>query len=851
MRNFASLIQTTTMRLFFTLLTLLAGCVAPLFAQVSGKILDAQGQPLPFANAIVYQGEKLIKGAVSDADGVFSIDGVKKGNYTLRLQMIGYEIKDIPVSVVQAKRPVFVGDVTLSEESHKVDEVSVVAQKQTMKLEIDRKVFDVSQDIASSGGSASDVLENIPSVEVDSEGNVSLRGSQSVTVWINGKAQGLTSDNRGDILQQLPSESIDHVEVITNPSSKYSPEGSAGIINIVLKKDRKAGYYGGVQLSVNSEKGGRVGTNINYCSSKFDAYLNLGYGRRKHSNGGSTERDFLGADGEPTGFLNSSNSGKSKGNHIFLRAGASLHISENDEITLGYMGMFGSGDRNTDIDYELDNYAGFQLLDPYFRTRHSGNSDDMTMNDADLSYRHTWETGHFIEASFNASGWNMDGDTYYDQNTYYYADIPYIDRPLTDEELAAIVHNAYQRQRNTISTKEFEARLDYEQPVGSVGKLEAGYQGNFSRENSPTETFADEACTSSIESLFNRFKYDSDINALYANWKHTLTPIFGYQVGLRGEWWQVRTSSYSFDQEYNGVEPDKFKKNYAALFPTAYLSLKVSEAQELQLNYTRRLQRPWGGQMNSFKNISDSANISFGNPLLTPEYTHSLELNYIRNWDDHTLSLSAYYRPSSDVIQQVSYVEGGVRFTTNQNVARSLSSGLEIVGKNRLWKRLDLTTTLNVFYHKLDGGDFEMTTDAGSRVGIHVDDDDDFSWNVREMASLMLPKEFTFQATFRYEAPTVITQGERKASHVLDAGVRKQFAGRKFNLALNCRDLLDSREWRTTSSGEGFSQESRSWWGGRRFILQFAWSFGNMNAKATAPGRQPASGYGDNGGGDE
>lgn len=166
---------------------------------------------------------------------------------------MGYQTVSRDVTISKSKRDVKLGKITLSEETHQVEEVAVVAQKSTMKLDIDKKVFNVDQDIASAGGSASDALENIPSVEVDSEGNVSLRGSSSVTVWINGKAQGMTSDNRGDILQQLPSESIDHIEVITNPSSKYSAEGSAGIINIVLKRDRKAGYYGGVQVSVNDE----------------------------------------------------------------------------------------------------------------------------------------------------------------------------------------------------------------------------------------------------------------------------------------------------------------------------------------------------------------------------------------------------------------------------------------------------------------------------------------------------------------------------------------------------------------------------------------------------------------------
>lgn len=826
------------MRHFLVFLALSLWCAVSADAQVRGKVVDGQGEPVPFANAVVYQADKIVKGSVTDADGFFDIDGVRKGDYTLRIQMMGYEQKDSKLSLKSDKAAVDMGTIVIAEESHNVEEVSVVAQKQTMKLEIDKKVFDVSQDIASTGGTASDVLENIPSVEVDSEGNVSLRGSKSVTVWINGKAQGLTSDNRADILQQLPGESIDHVEVITNPSSKYSAEGSAGIINIVLKKDRKAGYYGGAQLSLNSEKGGRLGANINYCSPKADAYLNVGYGRRVHKNGGWTRRDFL-TSGEPSGFLNSDSEGKNKGNNYFIRAGFAFRFTDDDELTAGFMGMTGNSKSDRDVNSELGNYANFDLFSPYSRMRHSGGDDDMRLCDFELSFRHTWSTGHFIEASLDASKWKMDGDTYYDQRTYPLAD-------QADEEMEQTAQISYQRQKNTLSIKNIETRLDYERPVAEIGKVEAGYQGDFSRENSPTETFADPECASSIESLFNRFKYDNDIHAIYANWKHTLGSVFGYQIGLRGEWWTVKTASYSFDQEYRGQQPDNFKKSYSDIFPTAYLSFKLPANQELQLNYTRRLQRPWGGQMNSFKNIADSADISFGNPLLTPEFSHSLELNYIKSWDDHTLSASAYYRPTSDVIQQISYVQDGVRFSTNQNVASSLASGVEIVAKNRLWKRLDLTTTVNAYYYKLEGGSFHMATDGGSIVDIAVDDDDDFSWNVREMASLMLPSELTLQATFRYEAPTVVTQGRREAQHVLDCGARKQLAGRRLTLALNCRDILDSREWRTKSSGDGFSQESVSWWGGRRFILQAAWSFGNMKEKAPRRSTQPATGgYGD------
>lgn len=842
-------------RILSCLVALVCVMATALAGSISGIVVDAARQPLPFANVIVYQGETLVKGTVSDAAGEFSIDGLKDGDYLVSFQMMGYETLSRPVKISAAARSVKMGQVTLAEETRQVGEVSVLAQKSSMKLEIDKKVFNVDQDISSIGGSASDVLENIPSVEVDAEGNISLRGSQSVTVWINGKAQGMTADNRGDILQQLPSESIDHVEVITNPSSKYSAEGSAGIINIVLKRDRKAGYYGGVQLNANTNRGSRVGANVNYSSSLLDAYLNVGYGRRVHKNGGWTDRDFL-SQGQATGFLNSTYKGKGTGNHLFVRAGLTWHVTEKDELSAGYMGMFGSGDRKVTYHYTSGNYYGHDLIDPFWRTRVSDQDEDMTMQNADLSYRHQWAAGHFLEASVSKFGWKMDGDTYYDQDTYLYSKLP-ADGPWTDADLDAARANAYQRQKNTIKTGDVETRLDYERAIGDDARLQAGYEGAFSRENSPTETFADRDMTQSIKSLFNRFKYDTDIHALYANWSDRpgSGAVFGYQLGLRGEWWQVRTSSSDYAQEYEGQRPDKFTKSYFSLFPTAYLSFKLGETQELQANYTRRLQRPWGGQMNSFKNISDSTSISYGNPELTPEYTNSLELNYIRNWDSHTLSFSAYFRPTSDVIQQIAYLDGGVRYSTSRNIAKSQRSGFELIGKNKLFTRLDLTSTLNVFYYSLDGGEFAMATDGGRVVDVVVDSDEDFSWSLREMASVMLPKEVTCQATFNFEAPTVISQGKRKASYNLDLGLRRQFAGRKLTAALNCRDVLDSRAWRASTAAEGFRQESRDWRGGRRFILQLSWSFGNMAGKVKPDGRPSASpdmdgGYGGGGGDD-
>ena len=259
--------------MLFSLFLLGTACA---FSQgtVKGNVLDKRvDEALQFVNVTVSrQGEtKTLKGGITDERGAFRVSGLENGNYTLTISFMGYKTLKRNFTISDEKKMVSYGRLYMSEDAKMLNEVTVTGQRSSMKLEVDRKSFDVSQQIINAGGAAADVLENIPSVEVDNDGNISLRGNTSVEVWINGKSSGLTTDNRAEILQQLPAESIERIEVIDNPSAKFSAEGSAGIINIVLKKDRKAGYYGSLQAGGNTDGGANTSGNINYNSSLFDA----------------------------------------------------------------------------------------------------------------------------------------------------------------------------------------------------------------------------------------------------------------------------------------------------------------------------------------------------------------------------------------------------------------------------------------------------------------------------------------------------------------------------------------------------------------------------------------------------
>ena len=807
-------------------LLLLVGVLAPLCAamaqgSVRGKIVDkATGEAVEFVNVVasLKGSDNITGGVITDADGAFRIEGLGYGSYVLTVSYIGYQSTTREFTLSAQAKSAHFKQIAIEEDNQMLGEVEVTGIRSQMKFEIDKKVFNVDQAIAATGGSASDILQNIPSVEVDTEGTVSLRGSESVTVWINGKAQGLTADNQGDILEQMPAESIERIEVITNPSAKYSPEGTVGIINIVLKRDRKAGYYGSAQVGANTMNttdfgGYNASANINYSSGLLDAYANISYRDRRNMNESDSYRETYGA--ADTTYLDQQGRGSMRGGNMFARAGITWHPTAKDHISFDLMGMMGGNSHTNDINYTsgMGNVVGENVV--FKRNRNTQNSGDMLMYNLSLGYKHEWSTTHYLDFTASRHNWGNNGDNFYVDTVYH-------------------SYGSYQLQENKMNNTEYELQLDYENAFNENHKLQAGYRGTFSRDNSEVKTL--EAAFTSPErselienqKLYNAFMYNRDLHALYATYSGKAWKNFGYQVGLRGEVYSVTTDSKHKDESGQLQGNLEELKPVFKLFPSVFLSYQLPNDNELQVNYTKRVRRPWGGQLNSFQNITDSTNILFGNPLLKPEYSNAFELNYLKSWENHMLSVSAYYRTTDDIMQRISYMEGDIMYSTTENVAQSLSSGVEIVGKNRFFGKLDLTTTLNMYYYKLEAFDFLMPNGQN----LHGDASSDFSWNLRMMATMGLPKAWSLQLTGMYNAKSVIAQGYREPTYGLDAGLRKQFAGGKWSFSFNGRDLLNSRRFHSVKFVDGeFYQESSSFRGGRRLSATLTYSFGNMRAK--------------------
>ena len=821
-----------------TLFTLLLLLPLALFAQsagtISGKMIDGENkEPLSFATiAVMHAGSTTpIAGCTSDDEGNFIVTGLKEGDYTVKFSFVGYLSDSRNVSITKNKNRISLGNIVLKGDRKMLKEVVVTEQRSQMTFEIDKRVFSVDQSIASTGGSASDVLVDIPSVEVSNEGVVSLRGSESVTIWINGKSSGLTADNQGDILQQMPAGSIERIEVITNPSAKHSPEGTAGIINIILKRNRKAGYYGSVQAGADSEGGYNAGANVNVSSGKFDAYGGLNYRNMSFENEGYTKTRYFGSNS----YQNQNSTGEHGPNNIFGRAGFTWRMTEKDEVYANLMGMYGKGEHKNNIIAESGALnADGTYGEPNRRTtRNTSQEGSPRMYNVELGYTHRWSDTHYIDFSVGHHEWSQKRDATYLQTTEILGNAPQ-------------TFESYQFQDGENKSGNTEIKLDYEYKINDNNRIEAGYKGDFSDDNSPVITYNGKPhdATNLDKGLYNKFRYKQDTHALYATYSGRVGKL-GFQVGLRGEYWNVRTRSYGYTEEQSGQLPGYTSKDFFKLFPSAFLSYEISEGQEIQVNYTRRLRRPWGGQLNSFQNISDSTNISFGNPNLTPEYSNAYELNYLKNWKNHTLSISGYYRTTDDVIERISYSEGRVIYTTNENVASTQSAGIEIVGKNKLFRILDLTTTVNLFYYKLDAFKYIINNQE-----ITGEADENFSWNARMTASCLLPWGITMQLTGRYNAKRIVAQGYREPNYSLDLGLRKMF-NKNWSVSVNARDLLDSRGWHNITENNSFWRDSKSTRGGRRFGITVTYSFGNMKAKMPKRKQQevPSSGYDDMEGG--
>ena len=814
-------------KFFIAIFFAVLGVAALQAAEITGRVVDADGNVMEFVNVALKMAERdeIVSGGITDLQGNFTLESLPAGKYRLEISFVGYVPYSQTVEVQRLNQTINLKEIKLTEDSQMLGEVEVVSQGSAMRFDIDKKVFNVDQNVAAAGASASEVLENIPSIEVDNDGNISLRSNSSVEVWINGKPSGLDEENCAQFLEQLPAGSIESIEVITNPSAKFSPEGTAGIINIVLKKDRRSGFFGsvsaGLDYQIVDKVGGNASVNFNYSSSKIDFSLNAGFRQRNGGGKGYTDRWSL-HDGDTTSLMHQDNSDARKSWGLFGRAGLDWHID--DKNTLGISGMINSnnGTNWAVIDYNTERYG--TSIDTAIYHHRTDSKNKRLSYDVELDYLHELDQKvSEIRSSLSYSRSGRDQNSDYNQT---------VDRGWT---------SAYQQfQYNGFVRQRAEFKTDYVQKIRDNMKVEAGVSVNWLDRFSNSYT-NDLKTTDTLQSAYNDYTYREWIAAAYATYGAKFGG-FSFSVGLRGEYTNTQVGT----RDSASVDYITSQRDYFQVYPTAYLSYAFPNNHELQLNYTRRVNRPRGRQLSAYRNVSDSTNISYGNPDLMPEFANALELNYLKSWEQHTLSASLYYRYSTNVVQRVQFESpghAGVMEETYDNVASRQSVGLELVAKNNFTKWLNTTLTGNVFYEKMSAIDYN---------GMHLQDaSQGFSWNIRLMANFLFTKTFTGQLTAAYFSPHVIAQGKTKDFYSIDLGLRKSFLDRTLNLSFTVRDLLNSRGWKKLTWGDSFYQDFERQPAGQRFTLSLTYNFGNMKGKKRDSDRQRSDSNNDFSGGED
>jgi outer membrane receptor protein involved in Fe transport len=734
---------------------------------VTGKLVDGtSGQPLELATVSLVRksDNKPVKSMQTDLQGNFSLTGVDNGLYLFRATYVSYLtfIKD-SINITPTRQIVNLGNIKLRQGKGLLKEVVVTAQKSQIQLGIDKKSFNVEQSLVSQGGSATDLLTNVPSVQVDVDGNISLRGSTNVKVLINGKPSALTGGDITDILQSIPASAIETIEVITNPSSKYDSEGDSGIINIVLKKNVQKGFTGGASASAGTQHTYNGTFNLAYQNSKINVYSNYSYRRGDRIGNGTVDKTTTSTDG-------SIQTQNQVANQDFtfigqnIRSGIDINLSPKTTLSFTNNINLRTRDRNQSGTTLID--SGSSILQRIVQNNISTGSG--TNLDFSLDLDHKYKTKG--EEWTSNIGYSFDKNNNFDNlnSDYDYYSIP--------EYFESVQHNTTNgTQRNAILQSDFTLPL-------KNGKMEFGIRSTINNNNTNYISDTLNTTTGNYDYdpfLSNDFIYKENINAVYTSYQHDFGK-FSIQGGLRLEDANIST------QLIDSVTTNH-KQDYWRLYPSLFLTEKFSENETLQFSYSRRVTRPNYRQLSPFVDESNRLNYSEGNPYLQPQDTHSFELSYINYWKTVTLTSSLYYRLTLDNIQQITtpLTPGNLdtTLTQYQNIKSASNAGYELIAKISPSPLLDVTANLNIYYRYIAG---DAALDLATTSG--------YSWNGNITANVKPLKKLGIQIRADYQGKQVIPQGTMRAIYGVDGGVRYDLT-KKLNLSANVRDIFNTRKY--------------------------------------------------------
>jgi outer membrane receptor protein involved in Fe transport len=752
---------------------------------ISGTLQDEQKAPVPFANVVLFQQSDSVQvtGAVSDEAGKFLLKA-KPGNYFIKVSVLSYADKKIP-RVVVSNQDIALGTIAMKSSAEQLDEVVIKGQKSQMEMQLDKRVFNIAQDLSNIGGNAAEILDNVPSVAVDVEGNVSLRGSQNVRILIDGKPSGLAGISSPDALRQLQGNLIERIEVITNPSSRYEAEGEVGIINIVLKKNVNQGVNGSFTLNAGHPANYGGSFDLNYRKNKINLFAGYAVNYRATPGRGSSFQQFWGTTelGLDTTFSYSEINKRTRGGISHnVRFGMDYYLNDLNIITGSVLYRRSDG-RNTGR-YQFDDFDGdgnlFQTVLRREEEREPENNVEFS-----LGYRKEFaQKGRSLTADFK---WIETDET-----------------ELSDYEEQRPEALIIQRASNTEDERNVIFQMDYVQPIGATGKWEAGLRsGNRRLQNDFLAEQQDEAGNFEVYSgLDNNLIYIENIHAAYLMAGNKFGK-FSLQAGLRGELSDITTQLPEENITNNRM--------YFNVFPSAHLSYEINKNRSLQLSYSYRLSRPEFRDLLPFSGFGNTRSLMVGNPMLNPEYTHSIEGGYLLNWENGSILSSAYYRHRTGVIQRISIVDSvGFRRMYPINLSTQDAFGLEFNVSYTLQNWWRLNGNVNIF-RSITNGDYEGQS-------LYADT---YTWNSRVTSKMTFFKQYDFQAGINYRAPRDIPQGRELSTYSVDLGLTRDVLKGKGTLTLSVRDLLNTRKRRTIIDEPDQYSNSVFQWNARQLLLTF------------------------------
>ena len=781
---------------------------------ISGIVLDQEtNEPLEYATLVLQsvRNPDKVTGGITDETGKFSVETFP-GKYNVRVEYITFKTYELAEQVYRESTDL--GIIKLALDVEQLDAVEVVGERTTVELRLDKKVYNVGQDLTVKGGSVTDVLDNVPSVTVDVEGNISLRGNESVRILINGKPSAL-SGLSPEALQQLPAESIEKVEVITNPSARYDAEGTAGILNIILKQSKTVGLNGSVALNVGNPTSYGGNVSLNLRKDNFNIFTNTSYRYRSGPGNALFEQENFNSDGSTASFQDETRKYIRQSDGFNTNIGFELFIDSTSSITNSFVYRKSNGDDTTDIDFENFDANRVPTIQ---RNRFTNERED----EEDIQYSVNYQK------KFNDDGHELKIDYQYSTGTE-------LENSIINEVVLNDNSNLPTEQTiNDETQKNQLIQMDYVLPFGkeNQAQFEFGYRGTFNNFNTDFDFgIVENGILDSNPNFSNELNYKEYVNALYTQ----LGSKFGKFNVLGG----LRMEASDIGIELVNTN-DVTNKSYTNWFPSIFLGYEFSEKEQVTISYSKRLRRPRSRFINPFPSRSSNTNLFQGNPDLDPTYTNAFDLGYLKRWDKISINSSIYLNKSTGVFQFITQETGDfvsidnpddpanpvvvpVQARTPINLATDSRYGGELTTTYTPKRGWRLTWNVNVFQQQLRG-DYTFTNFQGEEI-TQTFDADNFTWFSRLSAKLPLPGKIDFQANANYRGPSQNAQSKNKGILSTNLAFSKDVIKDKATLSLNVSDLFNSRKRRSETRTDNVFTYSEFQWRQRQINLSFLYRF--------------------------